>query len=108
MTDYPKSIESIKKLIEEIESDNKKELRVIELEYAKVRDIYSQINTVAKTYFDQKIDTQRITVVKNDATNSLIIIGEPKNVQILHNLAKRLDVEDKVATQKMFIVNLKI
>jgi len=107
ITDYPKAIESVRKVIELVEKDEKKVLKFVELRYAKARDIYTQVNTVAQNFFNKKIEIQKTKVIMDSNTNALILIGRVQNVAVLEDLITKLDVEDKVSRQKMFIIELK-
>ncbi len=107
VTDYPQTIKAVKKILNVVDSAKENIIKVVELKNAKAKDIYPQIDRISKTYFNQRIDTERVTVVRSDISNSIILIGQPENVNKLYDVIMELDKSDDVATPKIYVYELK-
>ncbi len=108
ITAYPRTLKSIKKLIDKIENGERKRSRIITLENAYVKNIYPNIQMMAKSLFPQDIISERVSVMKDENSNSIILVGNSRNIDKLIRYIKELDIkgedEDK---QKMYVIPLK-
>ena len=108
ITAYPRTLKSIKKLIDKIENGERKRSRIITLENAYVKNIYPNIQMMAKSLFPQDIISERVSVMKDENSNSIILVGNSRNIDKLVRYIKELDIkgedEDK---QKMYVIPLK-
>jgi len=107
VTAYPRTLKAIKKLIDTIENSEDKTTKIVPLENAYVKNIFLNVQTMARTLFPQDIPSQRVTVMKDEASNSIILIGNRKNVQKLTEYIRELDVpgEDE-DMQRMYVIPL--
>jgi general secretion pathway protein D len=106
VTALPKTLKSVQKLIESIESEGRKGTTIIKLKNAAVKDIYQNVNTMAKLLFPQTISSEKVGVLKDDAANTLIMVGKKKNVDKLLKYVKKLDVKGESIQQKMYVIPL--
>jgi general secretion pathway protein D len=108
ITAYPRTLKSIKKLIDKIEHGERKRSRIITLENAYVKTVYPNILTMSKTLFPQDIVSEKVAVMKDDNSNSIILVGNRRNVDRLIEYIKRLDIvgEDE-DIQRMYVIPLK-
>ncbi len=93
VTDYPKNIETIKKVIEDINANNANIVKIIEIKHADAKKLQAKIADIAKSIFNQKIVTDQVKVIYDENTNGLIVVGLKKNVEKIVKIVKRLDVE---------------
>jgi len=107
VTAYPKTLKAVKKLIEEIENSGRRGTTIIRLQNASVKDIYQNVNNMAKLLFPQTIPSEKVGVLKDEATNSLILVGKKTNVDKLLQYIKKLDVKGESIEQKMYVIPLK-
>ncbi len=107
VTAYPKTLKAIKKLIESIENEGKRGTTIIKLKHASVKDIYQNVVNISKLLFPQTIQSEKVGVLKDEATNALILVGKKKNVDKLLAYIKRLDVAGESVEQKMYVIPLK-
>lgn len=96
ITDYPKNIETIKKVIKNLNSKDQNIVKIIPIEHADVKQIQSYLKTIAKSIFNAKISSQKVEVIVNDTMNGIILVGSKENVKKLENLVAKLDVESQV------------
>jgi len=107
VTAYPKTLKAVKKLIEDIEKSGRRGTTIIRLKNASVKDIYQNVNNMAKLLFPQTIQSEKVGVLKDEATNSLILVGKKSNVDKLLAYVKKLDVKGESIEQRMYVVPLK-
>ncbi|NPA28397.1 MAG: type II secretion system secretin GspD [Epsilonproteobacteria bacterium] len=107
VTAYPKTLQSIKKLIEAIENSGRRGTTIIRLKNAAVKDVYQNVVNMSKLLFPQTIPSEKVGVLKDEATNSLILVGKKSNVDKLLEYIKRLDRKGESVEQKMYVIPLK-
>ncbi len=93
ITDYPKNIETIKRVIKDIAINTNYIVKVIHIDNVEAKKVQTKLTTIVKSLFNTKIASQKINIVLDDNTNSLILIGIKQNIQKLEQLIKTLDVE---------------
>jgi len=97
ITDYPKNIETIKKVIKDIATDNQSIVKVIAIENTEAKKLQTKLTDITKSLFNEKVSSDKIKIVLDENTNSLIVVGNPKNVKKIEALVKKLDVESHVS-----------
>jgi len=93
ITDFTSNIKTIKKVIGIISKDAQKTIKTITLKNIKASEIVSDIKNVAKTVFNEKIEKEKVSILLNKDTNSIMFVGKKKNVQFLTKYL--LDIEAK-------------
>ena len=107
VTAYPKTLKSIKALIDAIESAGHKGSMVLKLQHASVKDVYNNAVNMAKQLFPQTIPSEKVGIFKDEASNSIIIVGKKKNVEQMAKYIRQLDRQGESITQKMYVIPLK-
>ena len=107
ITAYPHTLKSIKKLIHKIENGEKKRSRVITLQNALVKDIFANVQSMSKALFAQDIVSEKVSVMKDDSSNSIILVGNQSNSNQLVSYIKQLDIRgEERDIQRMFVIPL--
>ncbi len=108
VSDYPKNISIIRRIAAYIDQDpsSKMKIKFIELQYAKASRIISQVSKMAKATINQKIPTNKIEILSDNATNSIILIASQKNINKLLPYIKKLDAKDLAAEQQIAVIPL--
>jgi general secretion pathway protein D len=107
VTAFPKTLESVAKIIDAIEERGEKKSVVIKLENASVKEIYNNIRGMAKKLFPQTIMSEKVDIFKDDGTNSVILVGKPDNINQMIHYIRQLDIEGEDQSQKMYVIPLK-
>lgn len=107
ITAKPSTLHSIAQLIHAIESQKGKESLIIRLKHSAAKDIHANVLNMAKKLFPQTVESEKVDVFKDDASNSLILVGKKANIQKLLRYIKQLDVEGDQQTQRMYVIPLK-
>ena len=106
ITDYPKNIETIKKVIADINKNSKNIVKIIPVKNTDAKKLQAKLLDIAKTIFNTKIVSQNVKIIYDENINGLIVVGTPANVKIIANLIKKLDVESH-ANKRVQIYELK-
>ncbi len=108
ITAYPRTLKAIKKLIDKIERGESKRSKIITLQNAYVKNIYPNIQMMAKSLFPQDIISERVSVMKDENSNSIILVGNSRNIEKLSRYIRELDVKgEDEDRQKMYVIPLK-
>ncbi len=107
VTDYPENIETIKKVIKDIVENSKFEVEIIPIKNAEAKTIKAKIDLIAKTLFNTKIESQKVEIVLDENTNSLVVVGIQENIKKVQELISRIDVESNSANNRVQIYSLK-
>ena len=107
ITDYPRTLKSIKKLIDKIEQGERKKSRVVVLRNALVKDVYPNVQSMSKELFAQDIVSEKVSVMKDENSNSIIVVGNRRNTDRLISYIRELDVRgEQKDVQKMYVIPL--
>jgi len=106
ITAYPHTLRSIKALIDKIENKKSKQSKIIRLQNARVKDIFANIQNMAKALFPQDIISEKTTVMQDISSNSIILVGKSSNIKQLERYIQQLDLKGEGNTQKMHVIPL--
>jgi len=107
ITAKPRTLKSIAKIINVIEERGEKKSVVLSLKHSTVKDVFSNAQNMAKKLFPQTIQSEKVDILKDDATNSIILIGKQSNINRMIKYVKQLDLEGEDQSQKMYVLRLK-
>jgi general secretion pathway protein D len=106
ITAHPRTLRSIAKIIKAVEDRAKKVSLTVKLENSVVKDIFTNAQSMAKKLFPQTIESEKVDIFKDEATNSLILVGQEGNNQRMLTYIKQLDKVGQDLTQKMYVISL--
>ncbi len=108
VSDYPENINVVKKVVRKVESQSRsnKQVEFIPLNNAKASRIATSIVAIAKSIINQKVVSNKVDVLGDDATNSIIITASQKNIDILKPIVERLDAKDDSLSQRIVVLPL--
>lgn len=106
ITAYPHTLKSIKSLIDQIENQQSKQSKVVYLKHARVKDVFPNIQNMAKALYPQDIPSEKVEVMQDVGGNSIILVGKRENVARLNSYIQQLDLEGEGDAQKMHVIPL--
>jgi len=107
ITAKPRTLKSIAKIIHVVEERGEKKSVVLSLKNSTVKDVFSNAQNMAKKLFPQTIESEKVDIFKDDATNSIILVGKPNNINRMIKYVRLLDLEGEDQSQKMYVLRLK-
>jgi len=93
ITDYPDNLKIIKDILFKIDKENENDLKIIPIKYADLNKIYAKTNEIASTLFNK--NAVKFKILKEDNSNSLIIIAPKRVITKLQNIVYSLDKKPK-------------
>ena len=107
LTDFVSNINTVKKVISYIAKDAKKTIEIIKLKNIKGAAALADLKSVAKNVFDEKILKEKVAILLNKDTNSIMFVGTKKNVAFLVDYLKGIDIEDSLVQKIVKVIYLK-
>jgi len=96
ITDYPKNIETIKKVIRDIDTNNEAIVKIIYIKNTEAKKLQARLVDVSKSIFNPKVSSQSVKIILDDNINGIIVVGNKANVKKIEDLVVKLDVESRV------------
>lgn len=93
LTDYPKNIETIKKVIEDIDTNNQAIVKIIPIEHAEAKKLQTRLVEISKSIFNEKVEAQKVKIIFDENINALVVVGLQNNVKKIEELIVKMDVE---------------
>jgi len=106
ITATPRTLRSISKIINAVEQRGIKRSTVIKLRNSSVKDVFPNATNMAKKLFPQTIESEKVDIFKDEATNSIILVGKADNTRRMIKYIKQLDIKGDDQTQKMYVIRL--
>ena len=96
ITDYPANIQTVKRIIKDLDSKSKKSIEIVTVKHADLKKLHAQVTDIAKSIFNEKVSTQSVKVLLNADINGLVLIGNKKNIEELKQIIATLDTEQNL------------
>ena len=106
LTDYPQNIETIKKIIKDIDTNNQAIVKIIPIEHTDAKKLLTRLTEISKLIFNQKVASEMVKIIYDDNINGLIIVGQQKNVSKIVSLIDKMDIESH-SSKRVEIFELK-
>jgi len=93
LTDYPKNIETIKKVIKGINSNSTMIVKIMPIKHAEAKKLQGRLLEISKSIFNSKVASEQVKIILDDNINGVIVIGNKANIVVIEKLLKKMDVE---------------
>lgn len=107
ITDFPKNIQTIENVIRKIERGDQKRTAFFKLKNADVSYIYPSLLSIVKSRFDNRVETQKVTIAADKASNTIIGVGNPTNLANLKIIIDKFDVKGAMPEKETKVIPLK-
>jgi len=107
VTADPRTLEAVSKVIQAVEQTGEKKSIVLKLKHSMVKDVFPNAQNMAKKIFPQTIESEKVDIFKDEATNSIILVGNSANNSRMIKYIKQLDIKGESTTQQMYVIRLK-
>ena len=106
LTDYPKNIATVKKVIKDVNTNNQAIVKIIPIKNANAKKLQARLLEIGKSIFNAKVASEAVKIILDDNINALIVVGLEPNVAKIGSLIKAMDVESS-GSNSVEIYNLK-
>ena len=93
ITDYPKNIQTIKKVIKDIDKNSQMIVKVVHIKYANAKKLQAKLMIISKSIFNSRIASQQMKIILDEDMNALVLVGMKNNIQKIQTLISKLDME---------------
>ncbi len=107
ITDYPDNIKTIKNLINKLDHEKNSKVQFVILKNAQAKSVLPKIKSISNSMFDSKIDTQKVSIIDDEATNAIILSGNADNINQLIPLIRRMDKQNETVDKRIDIIHVK-
>jgi general secretion pathway protein D len=97
LTDYPSNIETIKRVIKDIDMDNEFIVKIVPIKNANAKKLQVRLSDISKSIFNQKVSSNIVKIILDENINGIIVVGLKKNVGEILALIDAMDVESHSA-----------
>ncbi|RXI30856.1 general secretion pathway protein GspD [Arcobacter defluvii] len=80
---------------------------IVELKNIDASEAKKNLDAIAKSKFNEKVETQKVSVVENKDNNSVVIIGEAGNINYLARYIKNVDEGSSLIKREVKVFSLK-
>jgi general secretion pathway protein D len=84
-----------------------KDTVIVELQNIDANDAKKNLDAIAKSKFNDKVETQKVSIIDNKDNNSLVIIGEKSNINYLARYIKNVDSNSSLIKKEVKVFSLK-
>ncbi len=107
ITDFPQNIKTIQNLISILDRHENSAVEFVELKNIGVKEVYQKVQKIANALFDRRVKTQKMEILKDEGTNSIILISNRKNIEKMIPYIRKLDKANDISQKKISIIHIK-
>ena len=106
ISDYPDNIKTVRKVIEEIVDRRALTVEFLPLENIKAATVLPSVQQIVKGVLNQRVVDNEVQILKDDASNAIVVTGRPHHISFIRDIVERLDVENDHATPTAEVILL--
>jgi len=106
ITDYPKNIETVKRVIKDLGSDSAMQVKIFTIKNSNAKKIKSRLTEISKSLFNASVKSEIVKIVLDEHINGIVVVANKKNIEKLSAIVKKLDIKSDT-TKRVKIFELK-
>lgn len=107
LSDFMDNISTIKKVVKIMTIGSKKTMEVVELNNIQAPDAKKSLDAISKAIFNQTVEIEKVDVISNKESNSLVIVGKKDNVNYLKDYIIKMDSKESLTKRVVEVYPLK-
>ena len=107
ITDFKDNIDTVKDVVSIMTYGGKRDISIIELQNMKAVDAKKSLDAIVKSLYNDKIETEKVSVVDNKDNNSIVLIGKKENIRYLEKYIKNADLKGSLIKKEVKVFPLK-
>lgn len=107
LTDFKDNIQTVKKVVSIMTYGAKKNTEIVDLKNIKALEAKKSLDAIAKSKFNNKVETEKVSVIANKDNNSLVLIGKKQNINYLKNYIENVDLNGSLIKRVVEVIPLK-
>ncbi len=106
ISDYPANIRTVQSVVDRIVDRRSVTVEFIPIEHVKVSSVLPLVQQVVRGVLNQRVVDNEVQILKDDASNALIVTGRPHHLGLIKEIAQRLDTQDDRAAPGVRVIPL--
>ncbi|MDR1912654.1 MAG: type II secretion system secretin GspD [Helicobacteraceae bacterium] len=106
VSDYPSNINTIRQVIGDLVDKRALTVEFIALKNVKAASIVTSLQQIVKGVLNPRVVDNEVQILKDDASNAILVTGRPKHIAMIKSIINRLDVENNKATPSAEVIFL--
>ena len=107
ITDFKDNIDTVKEVVSIMTYGGKRDISIIELQNMKAVDAKKSLDAIVKSLYNDKIETEKVSVIDNKDNNSIVLIGKKENINYLEKYIKNADLRGSLIQKEVKVFPLK-
>lgn len=107
ITDFEDNIITVKEVVSIMTFGAKKDISIVELKNMKAVDAKKSLDAIVKSLYNDKIETEKVSVIDNKDNNSIVLIGKRENINYLEKYIKNADLKGSLIKKEVKVFSLK-
>ena len=107
ITDFKDNIDTVKEVVSIMTNGGKRDISIVELQNMKAVDAKKSLDAIVKSLYNDKIETEKVSVIDNKDNNSVVIIGKKENINYLEKYIKNADLRGSLIQKEVKVFPLK-
>ncbi|MDR2638206.1 MAG: type II secretion system secretin GspD [Helicobacteraceae bacterium] len=106
ISDYPSNINTVRQVIGELVDKRALSVEFIPLKNVKASSIVTSLQQIVKGALNPRVIDNEVQILKDDASNAIVVTGRPQHIKLVRSLVNRLDVENNHAAPSSEVIFL--
>jgi len=106
ISDFPSNITTILKVIDVMVNQKRNEVEIVSLHHASAASLLPQLVAISTNLINQRVAENKFTLLKDDASNAIVMIGTRDNLRTMRKVIDQLDIEEQIAKSRIEIIQL--
>jgi general secretion pathway protein D len=107
ITDFKDNIDTVKEVVSIMTYGGKRDILIVELLNMKAADAKKSLDAIVKSLYNDKIETEKVSVIDNKDNNSIVLIGKKENINYLEKYIKNADLRGSLIQKEVKVFPLK-
>ncbi|MDR2904851.1 MAG: type II secretion system secretin GspD [Helicobacteraceae bacterium] len=106
VSDYPQNINTMRRVIEELVDKRALSVDFIGLKHIKAATIVTSLQQIMRGVLNPRVIDNEVQILKDDASNAIVVTGRPHHIAMIRGIVDRLDVENNMAQPSAEVIFL--
>ncbi len=107
ITDFPENIAVIKNIVNSLENKEVNDIVYLKFKNIDVNSIYTKAKSMSVTFFANMPKSLKVDLIKNETSNSLVLVGNRRNIRKILPYLRKLDVKNSVSDKIVELIYIK-
>ncbi len=107
ITDFKDNIDTVKQVTGIMTVGAKKDISIVDLQNMKAVDAKKSLDAISKSLFNDKVESEKVSVIENKDNNSIVLVGKKENIRYLGKYLRNADSKGSLVRREVKVFPLK-